>query len=374
MFVPMTAYPAWLRRLSRAWLLLAIATTLGAAQPQLRLVEQPGGAYVTDSIHVAPGSASGLSVLRRAGQTTPLGPGQTVHFSGGTVVLLSAEDRTTEVALFDAAGHPLREVRVPQDVKMLAFGESLATFVSAPHDPGLPYDVDVLSPAGSTTLERPGRTIAGFTALERHLVIDSIESHKTAPLHSDVIDQAGQVAWSFIAPDRALPRIVTQETTVAALYPGRPDSLLRIATKNAPQPRERVLPGAVLTDVAFVSGTNWAFLWGARDAALVDCEHLSVAWQVHLGGDARQLTNVTSFVSQTTGTLVTLTRTETPAGTWLVDAVFLNAADGSVTGRRHLHESRAVPTHVKRFRRGERELLVLPDRVYEVSTRAERQP
>jgi len=374
MFVSMTACLAWLRRLSRAWLLLAVSATLGAAEPQLRLVEQPGGAYVTDSIHVAASSASGLSVLRRAGQTTLLGPGQAVHFSGGTVVLLSAVDRATEVALFDAAGRPLREVRIPQDVKTLAFGESLATFASVPHDPGLPYAVEVLSPAGSTTLERPGRTIAGFTALERHLVIDSIENRKTAPLLSDVIDETGHVAWSFRAPDRALPRIVALDTTAAALYPGRPDSLLRIATEEAPQPRERVLHGAVLTDVAFVTGTEWVFVWGAHDAALVDREHLDVVWQVHLGGKARQLTSVTSSVTRTAGTLVTLTRTETPTGTWQVDAVFLNAADGTVAGRSRLYESRAVPTHVKRFRRGERERLVLPDRVYEVSASPERQP
>jgi hypothetical protein len=216
--------------------------------------------------------------------------------------------------------------------------------------------------------------IVGLTPLERHLVVDSAAVGGGPPRVSEVIDETGRVGWTFIATGDVLPRVVVRGTLAVAVHAGRPDSRLRLLGRGAERPVERVLPGAVLTDLAFVSGDSRLLVWGPRDAALVGLPDGKIVWLVHFEDGGRLLPSATSSIRPVDGALPVLTRSEQERGRWQVGAAFLDLASGEVATHRSLGDTSEMPTHVRRFQRGELELLVLPDRVFEVSSGASEKP
>jgi len=349
-------------------LLLIAAMPLQSAEPVIRPLPAEPGFYLTDSIRLSPRDGSQLRELRLGDRSRVLGPGQSAHFSGGSVVLLSHMDRATSVELLDDTGRLVREIVLPASRRVFAVGESLVSFVPEVHQLGFPYVLDFVSRNGSTRLARPDRMIVGLTPLERHLVVDSTASRGGLPRVSEVIDETGRIVWTFTAPGNTFPRIVVRGDLAAAVHADRPDSLLRLLGQGVERPVERVLPGAVMTNAAFVTGDSRLFVWGPRDAALLDLPDAEIIWRIHFDGGERLLPSSTSSIRPVGDALPVLTRSEKERGRWQVGVAVLNLGSGEITTHRSLCVTSEMPTHVRRFHRGEAELLVLPDRVFEVSS------
>jgi hypothetical protein len=348
-----------------AALLLAFSTVHGV-EPQLRLLEALPGDYLTPTIRLSAPSASRIRELRLADRSLLLGPGEAVHYAAGSVVVLAESPAGTWVRLFDQEGRKLREATLPASSSILAFGGVIGSHAPSLHEPGFPYALDLLTAAGPVRLERKARTIAGTRPLERHFVVSSVSDDGSPPMLHEVIDGAGTTAWTFESAGPALPRIVVRDEVAAAVHPARPDSRIQLSLGVGADPVERLLSGALISEVAFLRDRPALVAWGAHDVALIDLDPPEVRWRRRLERPGRFLKSDTPLVHVVGDTLTLLTRGEIDPGIWRVQAIFLRLADGRLSGRQELFRSGAVPTHARYFRRHGDALVVLPDRVFEL--------
>jgi len=362
-----------IRRRTWRYRLVCAAMTMGtfaqgarAAQPNVALMGGGDGECLTDVISMLEDGASGQRVVLFGTKSLTLGSGQSVYYSGGTVCLVTETEDATVVTLYDGEGRILRTVSLPPGVKTMAFGKSVASYAPSLHAPGIPYLLDVDTPTGSVHLAREGRTVTDLRALETHLVITS--RNAAGVYETEVLNGGGQVDWVFSEPGLHGPRVVVDGDRALAVFADRPNSILQFAQAKRARARRMVLKGAVMTNAAFLTNGPEAFVWGSRDAAWVDLERLRTRWQRSLAIDGQQLPNGTSSVATVDKMVPTLTRTELPDGTWRVDLMFLQLSNGSTVHQQTLYETGSVPACVRRITRGSNEYLVLPDRVYAVSS------
>ncbi|MDX1388247.1 MAG: hypothetical protein R3344_03605 [Acidobacteriota bacterium] len=347
---------------------LAVAAFTGAvgAEPSLTLVGESSDRYLTDLVSISPAPAAGLRELKRAaGGSISLGAGESAHFSGTGVLTIARGRDETEVSVLDSAGRELWRTAVAPDAGVVSFGSAVASIPRNPHEPGVPYRIDIASPRGTARVERSSRTIATIRSLDRHLVVSSVASDGSPGTTTEVIDGSGTVAWVFEFERTVQPRVVVSGENAVALYPGRA-SVVRLARDGRPL-TEIVLGERRLTDVAFVGEDSDVILWGDREILRLRVADSAILWRSRLESTDDLLSSDASTIAVIDGIVGMPARHRNAGSDRRVDLVLVNLADGTVAGRQSLHETPARPTHVRRFERGDRERLVFPHRVYELS-------
>jgi hypothetical protein len=340
---------------------------------RLRAAHAPEVRWLDDATHLTQ-SAPGSRTLDVAGNAQPLGPGQSAHWSGGTVVVLGETRDGTEALLYDRAGRLLRATRVPGGSRAIAYGSTAVYFDPGLHEPELDYRLEIDSLDGRSRVERRGRTILDLRPLEQHLVVTSIAGGDATTLTADVFDEAGRIVWSFTdAADRP-PRIVTTGDRVAAVFPGRQASRLVLGDGPGNSLREVELAGARLTDVAFLNDSRSVLVWGRHEAALVDADRFAIVWRVDLAHLGTAIGNETSSIAVHGKRIVVALREEQATEGSTLSLVQLDLATGRLAAVRPLFTAPTPPRSARRFRHGQGERLVVADRVWEIGAVEGRSP
>ncbi len=354
---------------------LVVAAFMGtmAAEPPVRLLSESSDQYLTDLVSISPTPAAGLRELKRPTDASiVLGEGESAHFSGHGVFTVSRSREQADVRVLDSMGRELWRTAVAPGANVVSFGAAVASLPVNPHEPGVPYRIEIDSRLGSARIKRSSRTIASIRSLERHLVVSSMASDGSPGMTTEVIDESGTVAWVFESERTIQPRVVVSGESAVALYPGRA-SVVRLARDGDPA-TEIVLKERRFTDVAFVVGDSDVVLWGDREVIRLRVGDGEIAWWSRLESSDDLLSSDTSSITVVDGFVGFPTRRKTAGSEWRVNLVLVDSEDGTVSGRRVLHETPDRPTHVRRFARGDRERLVFAHRVYELSPAEAGQP
>ena len=308
-----------------------------------------------------------VPVERRAGEEGPSAIGQgvarVVHQDSGTSLLVLPGEEGGELVL------PL-----PPGVTPVPFGNAVALLPRNDHEPGAPFRIDILSPAGSRTVVRPGATLLSAEPLGRRLVVSYRGKGTGATGRTDVIEEDGSVSWSLTADDPVPPRVAVREDLLAAIHPGRDVSRIDlVAADEDPVARLR-FDGCVLTGASFSADGSGLLAWGPREVAWVDLGARAVAWRLRMSRGERPLPSPGFEIVKVAGTVGLPIRREIPGAGWIAGLLLLDARDGSVTQRYDLQRSASMPAGASRLPIPAGERLVFAGRAYDLVDESEDRP
>ena len=346
--------------------LFSIAALAGPAK--VTLIDESSSTFLTDEVRVRPAGDTAEGRLELLGVQVALPRDSYALSVGRRVAVVTRTPQETSVRLLEADGSTVRQTTVAPDRKVLPFGEAVAAYQPSLHEPGVPYRVDILSSGGTTSIERANRLINDIYALEDYLVISSADADART-VETSVIDDSGQIRWGFNRSGPAFPRVAVRGARAAAVYPGRPESVVELSNRDTGELARLAVPG-VMTSVAFLSDGSAILVWGNHTTTLLDVDAQRILWQTNLPASGKpyptQLAGATSLATPVGGVVAMIARERAAGDTWDVNLVLFDLGDGSIVEERNLYRDAMPPASVRRFPEGAKERLVLPHRVYEV--------
>jgi hypothetical protein len=344
------------------------------AEPTVGPISFIDGEFLTDQVSIGLDDETGQPELRLPRGTVPLASDDSVEAGETMVTIVSRQTTETRLRWLDRSGTVRWETRVAADRPVVPFGNAAALLPLDLHEPGIPFSLEILTPAAVVSRERPGATILDVVALEHHLVVSWRRGTDSSPAVAEVLDEQGGTAWIFEAPGARPPRVAVFGQRAAAVYPGRPGSTLDLVRSGEAAPRRLYLAGVLLTNCAFATDDSGILAWGPRDAVWIDEQPARVRWRKPLPGAARPLVSTTSFVTPVGGAVGLVVREPAAEGAWSTGLLLIDVERGGIRSRTELRESTTMPAAVGRFRHGNSERLVLGERIYEIAVPTEDDP